>query len=224
MIVSMWMTRDPLTMTPDVTITRAAEVMSQRKIRRIPVVEDDSARPRLLGIVSSTDILHAYSPDVNPFGILPAETRGHVRTVGEIMTARPLTTTPEAPIEEVARVLRDKKIGALPVVRGEQVVGIITESDIFRAFLGLMGADKGGVRITFDLTSGDDAIALVTTLARRHGLRLASVMTTSYERQELAVVRVHGHATQAFTDELWSSGYRVLNVLNCDVPGPSPKK
>lgn len=223
MIVSMWMTRDPLTAVPEQAIALVANEMGSRKIRRMPVVSDRSPRARLVGIVSSTDILHAYAPDVNPFGMLKTDGRGGMTTVGEIMTTSPLTTTPETPIEEVAKLLREKKIGALPVVRGDTVVGIITESDIFRAFVSVMGADKGGVRITFDLSSGEDTLALVNGLARKHSLKLASVITATHEQQELAVVRVHGKATQPFIDDIWSSGHRVLNVLTLEGEPPARK-
>lgn len=220
MIVSMWMTRNPLIATPEQAIALVAHEMGNRKIRRMPVVSDQSPKARLVGIISSTDILHAYAPDVNPFGMLKTEARGGMTTVGEVMTRDPLTTTPDTPIEEVARLLREKKIGALPVVLGTTLVGIITESDIFRAFVSVMGADKGGVRVTFDLSTGEDTLALVNGLSRKHGLKLASVITATHEQQELAVVRVHGRATQAFVDDIWSSGHRVLNVL--ELGGDTP--
>lgn len=213
MIVSMWMTRNPLVVTESVSIAVAANLMATRRIRRLPVVELDVARPTVVGIISSTDILHAYAPDVNPFGTRPeAGARGYV--VGDVMTRHPLSTTPETPIEEVAKVLRDKKIGALPVVQGSGLVGIITESDIFRAFISVMGADRGGVRLTFDLSKDEDALNFLTSLARRFNVRIASLMTSSYEGKDLGVLRVHGDNLEPFVDSLWDSGHRVLSVLD----------
>lgn len=223
MRVSMWMTRDPFVVLPDTTIAAAAQEMAKRKIRRLPVVDKIEGKIRLVGIVSSTDILHAVSPAVNPFST-PMAARNSSTKVGDIMTRHPLTTDPDAPLEEVARIMRDRKFGALPVVWNDHLVGIITESDIFRALVGIMGADRGGIRISLDLSLDEDVIPLLVSLATKHGMRLASVMSVGWEGRDICVVRFYGgEDAQTFIDEIWSSGHRVLSVTDLGPP-PVPEE
>jgi len=104
MFVSMWMTRDVLTVTPTATLAEIATLMMRRGIRRLPVVSAPGERGSLLGIVTHSDVLHAFPPDINPFAINAADSiaaieaaAGRVRlTAAELMTPEPRTTTPVA--------------------------------------------------------------------------------------------------------------------------------
>lgn len=213
MLVGMWMTRDLVTVAPEVDVAEAALVMSRHHVRRVLVVAPGALGTRLVGIASARDLARAFPPDVNPFS---ATTLGRRigRPLAEVMSTDVETVTPETPIENAARRLREHKIGALPVVRGYEPVGIITESDIFQAFLEVLGAgdDGGSVRITFDVTTGEDAVRVASDLARENGLRITSVLTMMHENRPLAVVRVNGRRTEQFIDAIWRSGHRVVSV------------
>ena len=143
------MTRDLLTVTPDTPVTAAAKLMAQSQVRRLMVVEKWDDGLHLLGIISAKDVLHAFPPHVNPFAIEGPDARLTPTTVSQIMTGSPRTTTPDTPIEEVAALMCAHKIGALPVLREKILAGIITESDIFRALVSLLGSDEEGARIGF---------------------------------------------------------------------------
>jgi acetoin utilization protein AcuB len=213
MTVSMWMTRDLVTIEPSTLITEASALMARRSIRQLPVV--DRHLNRLVGMVTATDILRAFPSDVNPFAIGARETHRTLGTTAEeIMNPNPLTTTPEAPIEESARVMRDQKIAALPVVREDRLLGLITESDIFRAFVSLFESPRGGVRITFEIgKKEEDVFGMIAQLALRTGVRVVSLNTTEQENRGVCVVRLTGAAGSEIVDALWGSGHHVLNVL-----------
>ncbi|MEY4918045.1 MAG: hypothetical protein RL616_1958 [Verrucomicrobiota bacterium] len=213
MNVSMWMSRTASSVTPDTSATEAAKVMAQRKVRRLLVVENYADGPRLLGIVSAKDVIHAFPPNVNPFAIEGPDARLTTTTVAQIMTARPLTTTPDSPIEEAAALMCARKIGSLPVLREGKLVGIITESDIFRAFASLFGSDEKGARITFDVTLGEDVFELIGKLSKRHRLKVRSLIWTKHDELPVCVVRVIGADVEKMLEELWSSGHTVVNVL-----------
>ena len=119
MIVSMWMTRDLLTVTLETPVAEAAKLMAQNHVRRLMVVEKWDDGPHLLGIISAKDVIHAFPPHVNPFAIEGPDARLTPTTVSQIMTANPRTTTPDTPIEEAAALMCAHKIGALPVLRGK---------------------------------------------------------------------------------------------------------
>jgi acetoin utilization protein AcuB len=214
MIVSMWMTRNLITIAPDAPIAEAAALMAQHRIRRLLVAESHAGGPRLLGIVSAGDILHAFPSDVNPFAVLVRKTpQDHVAT-REIMKSDLLTVMPDTPIEEAALLMRDRKIGALPVVREGKLLGIITESDIFRAFVALFSSTEGGARITFAIAKDEDAFGLVADLTAGHAVHVLSLFTSVEGDTPACVVRLAGADIPAVLEAIWKSHHRVLNVLH----------
>jgi acetoin utilization protein AcuB len=212
MLVSLWMSRPPITIRPDASIGEAAVAMDRRHIRRLLVTVDGTPAGRLIGIVSAGDVGRAFPRDVNPHSVVVADVK-LTRTVREVMTARPTTVTPTTPIEEAAALLRTRKVGALPVVHGDHAVGILTESDVFRAFVEMLGVEGPSVRVTFDVAGGEDVFALVVQLARAHQMRVASVLTATHEGRPMAVVRLAGAHAERFVDAVARSGHRLVSVL-----------
>ena len=208
----MWMTRDLLTVTPETPVAVAAKLMAQNHVRRLMVTEKWADGLHLLGIISAKDVLHAFPPHVNPFAIEGPDARLTPTTVSQIMTGSPRTTTPDTPIEEVAALMCAYKIGALPVLREKTLVGIITESDIFRALVSLLGSDEEGARITFDATKGEDVFELMRKLSRRDKVRVISLIWTEQDKQPVCFVRITGEGVEKVLEDLWESGHVVINV------------
>jgi acetoin utilization protein AcuB len=226
MNVSMWMSRDVLTVGPETPVAEAAKLMALNHVRRLLVVEVWADGPRLLGILSARDVVHAFPPHVNPFAIEGPDARLTPTMAGQIMTAAPRTVTPETPIEDAAGLMCQHKIGALPVLRDQKLAGIITESDIFRAFVSLFGSDETGARITFDATQGEDIFEIMGKMSKRHHLRVLSLIWTRHDQLPVCVVRVTGGNVDRMLDELWSSGHPVVNVIRFppEAAGDSAKK
>jgi acetoin utilization protein AcuB len=147
-----------ITATPDMPINEALNLMKREHIRRTPVVKDG----KLVGIVSDKDLLNASPSPVTSLSVWEMNYLLSKVTVRDVMTKDVLTITEDIPIEVAARIMADNKIGGLPVVRGDQVVGIITETDIFKIFLELMGARQPGVRATALITEKPGELARVT--------------------------------------------------------------
>ena len=207
------MTRDVATIGPNAPVAEAAAVMARKRVRRLPVVEKHGPETRLLGMISASDILHAFPPDVNPFAVEAPDARQAPQTAGEIMQRQVETTTPATPIEEAAAIMRDEKIGALPVMYEGHMVGLITESDIFRAIVSLFSLPGKGVRITFDMSRDEDVFGLIGQMARKRGMRVVSLISTEQDNRPECVVRVAGENVDKFLDDIWASGHLVLNVL-----------
>ncbi len=128
-LVKEWMTREVVTVSPETTLPEAHRLMTEKKIRRLPVV----ARGQLVGIVTRGDVRGAEPSGATSLSIWEINYLLSQLKVEEIMTARPATISPDETIGEAARLMLEKKISGLPVVDAEgRVVGIITESDIFR--------------------------------------------------------------------------------------------
>ena len=213
MIVSMWMTREVVTVQPQTAVVEAAELMATQRIRRLPVVEMHANGPQVVGIVSARDILHAFPPNINPFAIVMSATGTVPTAVEHIMSHQLQTIAPEAPIEFAAGLMAEYKIGSLPVVQTGKLVGLITESDIFRAFVSFFASPEDNVRITFDISSNEDVFAWISRETRRRKLRIISLISSQQENVPVCVIRVAGNLVDEFIEDLWNSGHRVLSVL-----------
>lgn len=220
MFVSMWMTAEVQTVQPDVPLADAARLMGQQRIRRLPVLASADVDAPLVGIISSTDVLHAVPLNVNPFTgtgtPMPQAGGERALTVADVMTPNPLTTTPDAPIEMAASMMRNRKIGALPVMRHEQLVGMITESDIFRAFTSMFDLSAAGARITFDISQGEDVLPLIAELTHKHDLQVTSFVALHDHERPVCVVRVAGKDIDAMLEDVWKSHHRVESVIRLE--------
>jgi CBS domain-containing protein len=129
-LVLEWMTPHPITVTPKTPLTEAGRIMKERQVRRLPVVEDG----KLVGIITSGDLREAAPSIATSLSVFELNYLLEKVTVDKIMKRHVITVGPKTPIREAANVMLHKKISGLPVIepQGERLVGIITESDIFR--------------------------------------------------------------------------------------------
>jgi len=144
MLVGDRMSHPVITISSDIPITEAINLMRRENIRRTPVIKDG----KLVGIVSDKDLLNASPSPATSLSIWEMNYLLSKIIVEDVMTTDVRTIDTDTPIEEAARIMADNKIGGLPVMKEDRVVGVITETDIFKIFLELMGARKLGVRVT----------------------------------------------------------------------------
>jgi acetoin utilization protein AcuB len=180
MDVAIFMTKDPLTVTKQSSIYHARKMMEEHNIRRLPVLDGD----RLVGIVSKSDIMEAGPPDSSNYSIHELNNFFSQIPVSEIMTKHPLTVTPDTPIEVAAKLMRKYKIASLPVMDCGKVVGMITESDLFDAFIEIMGGHIRGSRLILDLEDKPGMLANVTHIISMHGANILSVVTNRRAYQD----------------------------------------
>ncbi len=134
-----------ITIMPDMPVMDALNLLKRKKIRRAPVVDGDG---HLIGIVSDKDLINAGPSQATSLSVWELNYLLAKVTVKEIMTRNVFTVSEDTPIEEAAHIMASNKIGGLPVMRGKEIVGLITETDLFKIFLELMGAQDKGVRVT----------------------------------------------------------------------------
>jgi acetoin utilization protein AcuB len=137
MLIKDRMTRSPITAPPEMPMQEALKLMRERGIRRLPVVDK---KGKLVGIVSDRDLLHASPSDATSLSVWELNYLLSKVTLKELMTTPVITVSPETPVQEAARIMAEEKIGGLPVVQAGKVVGIITETDLFRVLLELLPA------------------------------------------------------------------------------------
>lgn len=176
MLVREWMTPDVITVDENTSMMKALHIMKENRIRRLPVL----SRGKLVGIVSDRDLKEA-SPskattlDVHELYYLLAEIK-----VKEIMTKNPITIQPDETVERAAVIMLENKISGMPVVNSQgELVGIITQSDIFRAFVNITGIYRGGVQFAFELEDRPGSIKEVADIIREYGGRIVSILSST---------------------------------------------
>jgi len=143
MLVGERMTSPVLFVTPDMPVQDALAQMRKERVSRYPVMK----KGKLVGIVSEDDLLNASPSDVTSLSVWEINYLLSKITVERVMTKEVVTVTEDTPLEEAARLMADNRIGGIPVLRGEEVVGIITQTDIFRIFLNMLGGRQPGWRV-----------------------------------------------------------------------------
>jgi acetoin utilization protein AcuB len=214
MFVEKWMTPDPITVQPDETISAVALEMNRRKFRHFPVCESVRGIKRMVGIVAKYDIARGFPNDLNPFSVAVTE-ESAPKPVSSVMTKKVITVTPDCPIEEAARLLRSNRIGSLPVLRDSQLIGIITESDIFEAFISMTAAKSGGTRIFIESDFLDSPVPAVLEFCRKNRVDLLSMMSfheNRLRRRDMSIFRFEGRLPSDFIHEMAALGYRVVSV------------
>jgi acetoin utilization protein AcuB len=163
------MTREVVTVSPQTAAREALALCREKRIRHLPVVEDD----RLVGIVSDRDLRSATPTLGDPERV---EALGRI-LVREVMVRDVSTVQPDDPIEEAANVMREKKIGCLPAVEDDALVGIITSSDVMEALVQLMGAHEPGSRLVVSMPDRPGTLAGAAGIFGELGINLASTVS-----------------------------------------------
>ena len=197
MLVKERMTHNPVTIREETSLDDGLKIMRDNKVRRLPVLDKNGG---LVGIVSEKDLLYASPSPATSLSVWEIHGLLARIKIKELMTKNVITICEDCPIEEAARIMVDNKIGGLPVMRGEQLVGIITETDLFKIFLELLGARTQGTRFTLQIPekkgmlaalakqvfeSGGNIVALVQFLGDDPSNRSITMKVQDVDKEEL---------------------------------------
>lgn len=200
MLVRDRMTAPALTIDPKTPLYDALARMKEKRIRRFPVVKGR----RLVGVVTWTDLMRASPSPATSLSMWEIPYLLMKTPVAEVMTRSVITIAPGATIEEAAVLMRRHKIGGLPVTEQGAVVGVITESDIFDAFIDLMGLRRDGARLTIELEDRVGALEEVVRTIRECDINIHSLAAYARDGVGQVIVRVDTpyplHLVQALGD------------------------
>ena len=212
MLVGKRMFQDIITVKKEDTVSYAFELMNSHGIRHLPVVD----RKKLVGIVTDRDIRHAFVPQKSESSqkIIKYQ-MGNFR-VEEIMTPNPIFVNPKTSIEEAAQLIIQYKIGGLPVVENEELVGIITETDILKVFVEIMGIIRSSSRISVILGENPGAFEEVSRIIKSHGVDIISVGMSAHseKKDRIYYFRVENCNMEPLASEIQKAGYKVESVQN----------
>lgn len=174
MLVKDFMTSNPVTIRPDTSHHEAVKIMRDKGFRRLPVLD---ANNHLVGIVVEKDLLSTQPSPATSLSIWEVHNLLSKLKVADFMSHPVYTVRAECPVEDAARIMVQHKIGCLPVMSGDELVGIITETDIFRGLTKMMAGGEPGVRVALRLPRNRGAVLALVNEVYSQGGRLVSVAT-----------------------------------------------
>jgi acetoin utilization protein AcuB len=217
MLVGDRMTSRPLTVNEDTSVERALQLMRIEKVRRFPVLDNQGA---LVGMVSEKDLLYASPSPASSLSVWEIPYLLSKIKIRDTMTRDVVTVTEDAPLEEAARIMADNNIGSLPVMRNGRLVGIITETDMFKVFLEMMGAREGAVRLTLMVPERAGMLAQIAGKIAEMGgniLALGTLMGEDPTNRRLTV-RVTDVAEEELVSAMEDLGLTMLDAHYCTTP------
>lgn len=187
MLVGERMSTPVITIGLEVPIQEALKQMQDNGIRRLPVIGENG---KLVGLVSEKDLLNASPSDATSLSVWELNYLLSKIKTGDIMTKKVITISKDTPLEEAARIMADNKIGSLPVVENGTVIGMVTETDLFKIFLELLGARQSGVRVTALVPDIPGELAALTGALRDAGGNIIALGTFLGESAKTRTITV----------------------------------
>jgi acetoin utilization protein AcuB len=207
------MKANPITVGPQDSFRHAMNLIRQRGIRHLPVVEGG----RLVGIVTDRDVRQASPSAATSLEVHELHYLLEKIKIRDIMTSEVVTAMPEMPIEAAARLMLTHRIGSLPVLRGMALVGIITETDILSAFVEVMGIQAEQTRLELVLEERAGAFLDACRTVQDQGGDIISVVTATAshrgEPKKVMLFRLEGVALDPLVKRLEASGHTVLSAI-----------
>ncbi len=179
MFVKDRMTPDPITGHPEMSVTDAQDLMKAKGFRHLPILDEND---KLVGLISKGSLASALPADTSNLSRFEVSYILAKIKVKSIMVEDVVTATPDTPIEIAARMMADNLIGCLPVIENDQLVGIITDRDLFFTMVALLGARSAGIRVTILQPDKAGEVARLTTAIAKAGGYLA--VSIGYYPQE----------------------------------------
>lgn len=211
MLVKERMSHPVITIYPEATMQEALNLMKKEHVRRLPVV---NRRGELIGIVTETDLDRASPSEATTLSVWEIRELVSRVKVEKIMVHDVVTIEDTTPIEEAARIMSDSDISGLPVMHNGKLVGLITETDLFKVFLELFGARYPGVRLSVEVPRGPGQLAKLTQAILEKGGDIVALGTFLGESAETGAItlKVHGVEKSELVQAITPLVLRILDV------------
>jgi len=211
MYVGRHMQANLITVSPETSVLKAREIMDTHKIAHLPVTD---GKDRLQGIVTDRDLKQAWASPASTLSVYELTYVLQKLNVKSIMKKDVVTATPGMTIERAARILHDQRIGALPVVKGEKLVGIITRADLMELLLSALGMSDDSGRLTLVVKDRIGVLADVGKAMQEAGINIRSIVTfplRGYEGYWQLILRVNLNVHAQAVELLQNAGFKVLS-------------
>ena len=183
MAVKDFMTKRVVYVSPETTVAAAADIMRDKGLRRLPVIEHD----KLVGLITEGTMAEASPSKATSLSIYEMNYLLNKTKVGDIMIKNVLTVSKYASLEDAIYIMLQNKVGVLPVVDNDQISGIITDKDVFRAFLEISGYGQAGIRIGLEVTDTPRVLEKIANLIASENLNIERTIVAPKNDTELRV-------------------------------------
>ena len=205
--------RNPVTISPEASFFEARNLIHEKGIRHLPVVDKNG---KLVGIVTDRDIREAAPSDATLLSVQELNYLLGKLKVSAFMTPKEklLTISPDALIEEAVQLMHDHKIGCLPVVEGEKLYGIFTETDALSHLVDIFGYKEKGTRLTVGLEDKPGTMLGILEVIKKHNVNVISIVSPSFmvEGKRIAAIRIKTEDYKDVIQDLEKAGYQVLSI------------
>lgn len=206
------MSRDLAVVTPETSIADAFQLMQERRIRRLPVM----SKNKLVGIVTIKDLNRVSPSSATSLSIFELNYLLVKTKIKDILPKNKevITIEADANIERAAVLMREHQIGGIPVLENGELVGIITETNIFDAFIDILGANRPGTRIDMEVDERVGAVAAVTGIIAQHGISIENIVLVEKERGLYdLILRLDSTEAEEAVVSLRHHGFKILDVI-----------
>ncbi len=205
--------KHPITISPDMTFFDARNLVHEKGVRHLPVLDKNE---RLVGIVTDRDIREAAPSDATLLSVQELNYLLGKLKVASFMTPREklITITPDTLIEEAAQLMHDHKIGCLPVLDGEKLYGLFTETDALAHLVDIFGVTQKGTRLSIALEDRPGSMLGVLEIFKKFGVNVISIVSPSFmvEGKRIAAIRIKTEDYSNIVKALEDGGYPVLSI------------
>ena len=206
MYVQQFMTSQVLTVSPNESVLNAMSLMKTKGINRLPVVSSG----KLVGIVTDGDLRGASPSPATTLSKFEMNELLSKVTIKDVAVKRVITCTPETLIEDAALIMRENKVGALPVMENDKLVGIITHNNLLDAFLDIMGARSPGKRIVIEVRDEMGIFNEITSVTKNLEVDITSLAVYHLPNRKVQILcRLHGEKAEEVVDLLLQKGFNI---------------
>ena len=210
MYVKNYMSTDLVTITPDTTVIKALDLMRQHDIHRLPVV----VKGQLVGLLTESVIAKNSPSTATSLSVHELNYLLNKTTAADIMIRRVITTSPDALLEQAASEMRNMDVGVLVVMDPAQLVGIITDKDIFEAFIDINGYYTPGTRFVVEVV--DDKAGILEDIGEttaKHNWSITQMNVYHLDEKTNVVVHVDTQDSEEVARVFQEKGYKVSGVF-----------
>lgn len=211
MKIKNWMTPNPITVSPDTPLMDAQKIMSDNKIRRLPVVDK---KGRVVGIVTMRNIIEASPSDATTLSVYELNYLISKLTIDKVMSKDPFIVSPDDLVMDVIAAGMERGIGAFPVVEDGKLIGIATESEIITAMISIIGIKPGRSMITLenvDLEAHLGAVSKIASIIEKRGVPVSAIFTLPHRHSagHRVFIRVRTDSPANLIGDLENAGFKV---------------
>jgi acetoin utilization protein AcuB len=208
MFVRDYMSINPITVGPEDSVGDALKLMEQHSIRRLPVV----SHGKIVGLVTNTDLLKASPSPATSLSIHEINYLYPKIKIREIMTKNVITVNPDTVIEAAAVKMREEKIGTLVVEQQGKLLGLITESDLFKAFIDVFGFDYAGARVAIEVEDDIGVLSKIAEVVSKLNINIISVAAVRTRDQAVnLILRLKTDDVEELRNKVAEMGYKLLD-------------